>query len=394
MITPDGGTTKKHLILSLNVDTGDINPGWPVDVEATASYNGINFIAEIQQQRPALGIVGNILYVGYGSMRDCCHYHGWLVGVPINNPASVTAWASATHGGAWAALYGPSAVLPAMERTRLLPQVTHLTPVAIGTVAKRLFASSLGPSLAATRAIIGCLQTGSISTAWIWIWVAQAHCWWTCQAQLLPILSLHLGKDRKAYLVNRDNLGGITAPVASATVGESSIIQAAATYRAEQDTYIAFRTTNNNANLSAFRITATNPPTIASGWSVNRDGGGCGSPFVTSTDGTNDMIVWVVGTEDHNTGGDQRLHGYDGATGAVVYDGGGPSELMAATHYYSTTGIVARGRIYVAGDNKVYAFAAPVPTPSPRPTPTPRPHPNPRPRPTPPRLKPKTPYFS
>ena len=27
--------TKKHLILSLNVDTGDINPGWPVDVEAT-----------------------------------------------------------------------------------------------------------------------------------------------------------------------------------------------------------------------------------------------------------------------------------------------------------------------------------------------------------------------
>ena len=43
MITPDGGTTKKHLILSLNVDTGDINPGWPVDVEATATYNGIHF---------------------------------------------------------------------------------------------------------------------------------------------------------------------------------------------------------------------------------------------------------------------------------------------------------------------------------------------------------------
>ena len=63
MITPDGGTTKKHLILSLNVDTGDINAGWPVDVGA-ATYNGINFDASIQQQRPALGIVGNILYVG------------------------------------------------------------------------------------------------------------------------------------------------------------------------------------------------------------------------------------------------------------------------------------------------------------------------------------------
>ena len=40
MTTPDGGETIKHLILSLNVDTGDINPGWPVDVEATATYNG------------------------------------------------------------------------------------------------------------------------------------------------------------------------------------------------------------------------------------------------------------------------------------------------------------------------------------------------------------------
>src|SRR4029453_6575374 len=31
MTTPDEGTTKQHLILSLNVDTGDINPSWPVD---------------------------------------------------------------------------------------------------------------------------------------------------------------------------------------------------------------------------------------------------------------------------------------------------------------------------------------------------------------------------
>ncbi len=64
MTTPDGGTTKQHLILSLNVDTGDINPGWPVDVEAMATYQGMHFTAAIQQQRPALGIVGNILYVG------------------------------------------------------------------------------------------------------------------------------------------------------------------------------------------------------------------------------------------------------------------------------------------------------------------------------------------
>jgi len=37
MVTPDGGATIKHYILSLNVDTGVINPGWPVDVEIAAN---------------------------------------------------------------------------------------------------------------------------------------------------------------------------------------------------------------------------------------------------------------------------------------------------------------------------------------------------------------------
>ena len=211
-------------------------------------------------------------------------------------------------------------------------------------------------------------------------------------------LVVTLGKDRRMNVVNRDNLGGISAPVAVSIVASSTIIQAAVTYRTEQDTYVAFRANNDgNTVLSALRITATNPPTIASGWNVNRGAGGCGSPFATSTDGTNNMIVWVVGTEDHATGGDQRLHGYDGDTGAVVYDGGGPNELIAGTHYYSTTGIVARGRIYVAGDNKVYTFAVPTPTATPTASPTatatstptatpsatPRSNPTPRSRPTP-----------
>jgi hypothetical protein len=195
-----------------------------------------------------------------------------------------------------------------------------------------------------------------------------------------------MGKDRNAYLVDRDNLGGISQPVASAQVASSTILQAAVTYCTNHGTYVAFRANNDgNTVLSAFRITATNPPTVASGWNVTRNGGGCGSPFVASTDGSNNMIVWVVGTEDHLTGGDQRLHGYDGDTGALVYDGGGPNELMAGTHYYSTTGAVARGRIYIAGDNKVYAFTVPAATPIPRPNPTPRPRPTPPPRPTRPR---------
>src|SRR4029450_13910092 len=122
-------------------------------------------------------------------------------------------------------------------------------------------------------------------------------------------LVVALGKDGKAYLLNRGNLGGITAPVASLQVSGSSIIQAAATYRTNQGTYVAFRANGNT--LSVFRINAARPPTITSVWSLSQSG--CVSPWVTSTDGTNNVVVWAVGAS-----GDQKLHGYDGDTGAVV----------------------------------------------------------------------------
>jgi hypothetical protein len=383
MVTPDGGTTKKQLILSLNVDTGDINPGWPVDVGATASYNGINFNAAIQLQRAALGLVGNILYVGYGSHSDCSLYHGWLIGVPIDNPASMTAWADATAGGTGGgAIWGVGGVASDGKN----PFVT--TGNTFGTN------GNWGGGEAVIRFQPGPIFSGLPSDYWVptnWLDLDISDLDLGGSGPLLldvpdatpSHLVVAMGKDGKAYLVNRDNLGGISPPIASAQVaGVQFLRQAGATYRTNQGTYLALRA--DRSTLSAFRITATSPPTIdiANGWTVNRGDGNCGSPFVTSTDGNSNMIVWVVGTEDHNTHGDQRLHGYDGDTGAVVYGGGGPNELMAGTHNYSTTGIAARGRIYVAGDDKVYAFAAPVPTPTPRPTPIRRPRPNPRPRPT------------
>ena len=376
MTTPDGGTTIKHYIISLNVDTGAINSGWPVDVEATASYNGITFTAAIQQQRPALGIVGNILYVGYGSLADCERFHGWLVGVPINNPASVTAWAAATIGNAsiWGgSIWGVGGV--ASDGSN--PFVT---------TGNTLFTGGIWcGGEAVIRFQPGPIFSGSTSDYWAPVdWFTSLDNSDLDLGGSGPLLVdvpgatpsslvVALGKDGNAYLANRDNLGGIAAPVASTPLSANGIIQAAATYRTNQSTYVAYRVFPGN-HLGAFRITATNPPMIIDEWGVFRPGG-CGSPFVTSTDGTNNMIVWVVGTSGDGISGDQRLHGYDGDTGTVVYGGGGANELMAGTHSYSTTGIVARGRIYVAGDNKVYAFAVPGGTPTPTATPSPTPTP-------------------
>ena len=60
--------------------------------------------------------------------------------------------------------------------------------------------------------------------------------------------------------------------------------------------------------------------------------------FVTSTDGTNSMIVWIVRADD---GGDQRLHGFDGEAGAVVLPAA--DRRVNGRHVLFDAGIAARG---------------------------------------------------
>ena len=94
------GATIKHLIFSLNVDTGATRSGWPVDVNAKARYNGLTFTSSVQNQRGALGFLNGVVYVPYsGHLGDCGNYHGWVVGVPISNPSNLTAWATTARGG-------------------------------------------------------------------------------------------------------------------------------------------------------------------------------------------------------------------------------------------------------------------------------------------------------
>src|SRR5207237_3310052 len=116
-------------------------------------------------------------------------------------------------------------------------------------------------------------------------------------------------------------------------------------------------------SIRSYKSTATRPPQITFAWSQNQTGRG--SPGVTTTDGASNFIVWVAGVA-----GDQRLHGYDGDTGAVIYAGGGANELMTGTRQWNT-GIAARGHIYFGADNKLYAFMLPAGTPTPTPTATP-----------------------
>ena len=368
----------RHMIYSVNVDTGATNPGWPVTPEGLVAPGPISFTSNVQGERGSLAIVGNRLYIPYGGrFGDCGSYHGWIVGVALNNPGDMLGWATpATGGGAWS--------VGGIASDGVTPFLA--TGNTFGT----------GGTWRGGEAIIR-LQPGPVfsgqpqdywaPTNWLSLDNSDTDLGGT-GAMLVDVpgatpseLIVALGKDRNAYVLNRANLGGITAPIAQAGgVSGSAIIQAACTYQTSFGTNVSFRGSNS---VGFFRINPSSPPTITTLPSVSQNGRG--SPFVTTTDGTNETIVWAVGS---GTGGTQRLNGYNGDTGQVIFNGGGANELMSGTRPF-ITGIVAHGRIYVAADNKVFAFtlpsgvATPTPTPAATPTPTQTPTPTPIPTPTP-----------
>jgi len=353
------GNPNKHFIYSLNVDTGATNAGWPVDVNATATYNGINFVSLAQEERGALAVVNGIVYVSYsGYLGDCGTYHGWVVGVHIDNPSIVGGWATTAIGGG---IWGHGGVASDGTNMFVVTGNTFNTG-GIWMGGEAIIRLQAGPT-----------WTGMPTDYWAptnWLSLDQGDTdLGGVSATVVDVpgatpsqLVLALGKDGNAYLLNRNNLGGITSPVALANVGGINRGTSAVTYHTSQGTYIGFH--NDAGAIRAYRVTATNPPTITFAWSMSQNGRG--SPWVTTTDGTNNTIVWYAAT---TASGDQRLHAYDGDTGAVIYAGGGANELMTGTRQWNT-GMVARGRIYFGADNRVYAFQLPAGTPTPTATPT------------------------
>jgi len=87
------------------------------------------------------------------------------------------------------------------------------------------------------------------------------------------------------------------------------------------------------------------PPAIATAWCSAVDGRG--APIVTTTDGSSNPVVWMLGAE-----GDDRLYAFRGDTGERLFT----SAPMRGLRHFETL-IATPQRLYIAGDNAVYAFA-------------------------------------
>src|SRR5207237_64556 len=79
-----------------------------------------------------------------------------------------------------------------------------------------------------------------------------------------------------------------------------------------------------NGDLVAVSV---QPSSVHTAWCARQNG--LGSPMTTSPDGSTEFIVWSVGAEQDN-----RLHGFDGLTGAVVFDGGTAGDALGTVRRF------------------------------------------------------------
>ncbi len=348
MTTADGGT-QAHRLAALSIDDGSMRRGWPVDVAATRP-GSLAFNAAVQNQRGALALLGGTLYVPYGGhFGDCGDYHGWVVGVPTGRRAAARAWATrATGGGIWA----PGGI--AADGGSLYVATGNTFGASSWGDGEAVIRLGPGPSFSREPADFFAPAT--------WAALDRADADLGGSGPILADipgatpsrLVVALGKDGNAYLIDRSRMGGIGGAVTARRVSADAIIGAAAAYTTGRGTYVVFPGSGIGCprgwagDLTAIRIGAASPPTITVAWCADQHGRG--SPIVTTPDGRSEPIVWSVGA-----GGDGRLRGFDGESGQVVFDGGGPGDAMSGVQRYQTP-IVAKGRIFVAGDREVYAF--------------------------------------
>jgi hypothetical protein len=358
MTSSDGtAANARHQVYALNADTGATLTGWPVDLTAKVpTTGGTSFNSLVQNQRGALALLGGKVFVPFGGhIGDCADYHGWVVGISTSDPTQVSAWATrAIAGGIWApggiASDGTSLFF-ATGNTEANPN--NFAPPGSWQDGEAIF--RLAPSLATVS------QNADYYAPTNWPTMDQgdddlggSNPLVVDVAGATPSnLIIALGKDGKAYALNRANLGGISAGTSVATVSTSQIINAPAAYTTSSGSYVVFKGTGSgcpsgqSGGLTAIKIGATSPPSITVAW--------CGGPSTNDSPAVSmsnaqgqDAIVWIVGS-------DNKLHGLDGNTGASVYAGGTGTDTMSSVQKFETP-IVANGRVFVAANNQVYGF--------------------------------------
>jgi hypothetical protein len=343
-----GASGPRHLLFALSLADGSVLPGWPVDVATALRRIGQDFDPRVQNQRGALLILGDTLYVPYGGFYgDCGDYHGWVVGVALRNPQRASAWRTRGRGGG---IWAPGGI--ASDGQSLFAATGNTMGATEWSDGEAVF--RLAPDLRHSA------NNSDFFAAADWRALddRDADLGGTNPLPLdlprgggtQPVV-LALGKDGRSYVLDRRNLGGIGGSLVAETVATRPIRTAPAAFPAGDGVDVAFegagahcRTPQENGGVTVLRLRAGTPPVMETVWCGALSG--AGAPIVTTTDGSADPIVWILGAE-----GDNRLHGFRGDTGETLFT----SPPLTGLRHFQTL-IAADGRLFVGADSRLYAF--------------------------------------
>jgi hypothetical protein len=336
----------QHLVFGLRLRDGAVLPGWPINVEAALRNFGINFISREQNQRAALAFLDGRVFVSYGgNFGDCGSYHGIILGIDAVAPRAVAAWATrGLKGGIWAPA-GISIADGSLFFTTGNTEVSSRWDDGEGVFRLR-------PSLARSS------NPEDYFAPTNWKQLDDEDLDITGSSAMPidvpgPVGIAHrlvvFGKDGNAYLLNRDDLGGIGRQIAIRAAGGIPIITSPAVHSGREGTWIVYQARDatcpnggGGAGLAALRVTAADLLPL---WCTPFDGRG--EPIVTTTDGAANPIVWAV-----SAGGGDQLQAMRGDNGAPLWTS--HQRIPGLRHF--VTILAAGDRFYIAGDGRITAF--------------------------------------
>ncbi|HEV2209142.1 MAG TPA: PKD domain-containing protein [Verrucomicrobiae bacterium] len=211
--TKEYGTNFVQRLHALDLTTGAERPNSPVIISATYAGTGdgssggiIRFDTQRENQRPALALANGVVYISWSSHCDNGPYHGWVIGYDETTLLQVTVYndtPNGSDGGIWMSGQGPAVDAAG----NLYLSVGNGTVDTSGTVNRG-------------ESFLKLTRSGTNLTVASWF---TPYDWQTLESGdldlgsggllLLPGTNLVFsgGKEGVAYLVNRDNMGGLTA---------------------------------------------------------------------------------------------------------------------------------------------------------------------------------------
>ena len=230
--TKEPGNTFVQRLHALDIRTGQERPNSPVKITATCKGTGdgsvggiITFDPQRQNQRSGLSLINGVVYITWSSHCDLGPYHGWILGYDPTNLTRVVTFndtPNGSNGGIWMSNEGISAdtngnlfLSTGNGSVGFNGNSRDITNRGESFLKLTLNGTNLNVASWFTPYNFQTLENGDIDLG-------------SSGVILIPGTSLMFsgGKGGVGYLVNRDNMGGLSLSTADTNIIQSFTLSA------------------------------------------------------------------------------------------------------------------------------------------------------------------------